>query len=188
MSACNTALLVIDVQESFRHRPYFRDEGLPAFLEKLQALADGAREAGIPVIQILHVEATGDFSIPSGHVMTLEPLMLAPDVIFHKSRHSAFVGTDLAEWLAQSGITRLIVSGIRTEQCCETTARHGSDLGFDVEFVSEATLTFPMHDAAGREWSAAEIRARTELVIADRFARITSVDGALSDARGQLAT
>ena len=45
---------------------------------------------------------------------------------------------------------------------------------------SEATLTFPMTDAGGRVWSAAEIRARTELVLAGRFARIATVEQALA--------
>jgi hypothetical protein len=49
-----------------------------------------------------------------------------------------------------------------------------------VDYVGEATLTFPMTDADGREWSASEIRARTELVLAGRFARIARVEEALS--------
>jgi nicotinamidase-related amidase len=81
----------------------------------------------------------------------------------------------------------VIVSGIRTEQCCETTSRHASDLGYAVDFAGESTLTFPMTDAAGRQWSAAEIRARTELVLAGRFARIATVDQALAGQAGKLA-
>ena len=90
------------------------------------------------------------------------------------------VGTGLDVWLVANGIRRVIVSGIRTEQCCETTTRQASDLGYTVDFVGEATLTFPMTDATGREWSAAEIRARTELVLANRFARIATVEEALA--------
>ena len=111
---------------------------------------------------------------------TLEPLRLTPDAVFHKRRHSALVGSGLDVWLTSHGIRRLIVSGIRTEQCCETTTRHASDLGYDVDYVGEATLTFPMDDAAGRTWSPAEIRARTELVLAGRFARVASVEEALA--------
>jgi len=44
---------------------------------------------------------------------------------------------------------RLIVAGISTEQCCETTARHASDEGFEVDYVGEATLTFAMQAPAG---------------------------------------
>jgi nicotinamidase-related amidase len=55
MSASDTALIVIDVQESFRHRPYFSEADVPAFLAKQQALIDGAKAAGIPIVQIFHV-------------------------------------------------------------------------------------------------------------------------------------
>ena len=61
-------------------------------------------------------------------------------------------------------IRRLIVSGIRTEQCCETTTRHASDIGYKVDYVTEATLAFAMTDRRGRVWSPQEIKERTELV------------------------
>ncbi|KAB0573513.1 isochorismatase family protein [Brucella pituitosa] len=180
MSANDTALLVIDVQESFRHRPYYRDEEVAAYIERQQALIDGAKRKGIPVVQIFHVENEGPFSEASGFVKALAPVRIEPDAVFRKRRHSALVGSGLDVWLVSNGIRRVIVSGIRTEQCCETTTRHASDLGFDVDYVGEATLTFPMTDVNGRTWSAAEIRARTELVLADRFARIATVEEALA--------
>lgn len=174
------ALIVIDAQESFRHRPYFRADGLDAYLERQQALIDGAKRIGVPVVQVFHVEETGAFAESTGFVTTLAPLQIAPDAQFRKRRHSALVGSGLDVWLISHGVGRVIVSGIRTEQCCETTTRHASDLGFAVDFVSEATLTFPMTDAHGCEWSADEIKARTELVLADRFARIATVEDALA--------
>jgi nicotinamidase-related amidase len=180
MSTSSTALIVVDAQESFRHRPYFNDQGLAAYIEMQQALIDGAAAAGLPVVQIFHVEDSGVFAESSGFVTTLEPLRLAPTVVFRKHRHSALVGTGLEVWLTRQGVRHLIVSGIRTEQCCETTTRHASDLGYAVDYVGEATLTFPMTDAAGRSWSAAEIRERTELVLAGRFARVVTVAEALA--------
>ena len=183
----NTALLVIDAQESFRHRPYYRDTDVAAFINRLQTLVDGAKAKGIPVVQIFHVEDSGAFSEASGFVMTLTPLSINPDVVFRKHRHSALVGSGLDVWLTTHCIRHLIISGIRTEQCCETTTRHASDLGYTVDYVGEGTLTFPMTDAAGKEWSAAEIRARTELVLADRFARITTVEQALTLRRENIA-
>lgn len=170
-----TALLVIDVQESFKHRPYWSDADVPAFIEQQQALIDGAQARGIPVVQIFHVADEGPFTQASGHVTTLAPLRLTPDVVFHKRRHSALSGTGLSIWLTQHGIKQLWISGIRTEQCCETTTRHASDSGFAVDFVSPATLTFAMKDQQGRTWSAQEIKARTELVLEQRFARVLSV-------------
>ncbi|MEO5757110.1 MAG: isochorismatase family protein [Mesorhizobium sp.] len=181
------ALLVIDAQESFRHRPYYRDTDVSAFTNRLQRLVDGARAKGIPVVQIFHVEETGAFSEASGLVRTLQPLAIDPDVVFRKHRHSALVGSGLDVWLTAHGVRHLIISGIRTEQCCETTTRHASDLGYSVDFVGETTLTFPMTDTAGIEWSAAEIRARTELVLADRFARIATVEEALALRRENVA-
>ena len=181
MSSHPLAVIVVDVQESFRHAPYFRDDELSRYLERQQALIDGATARAIPIVQIFHVGDSGAFAESSGHVRTLEPLRIEPAVVFKKRRHSALVGTGLDVWLVRHGVRRIAVSGIRTEQCCETTTRHASDLGFGVDFVGEATLTFPMTDADGREWSAAEIRARTELVLDKRFARIATVEQALTE-------
>lgn len=186
MSDLRTALLVIDAQESFRHRPYWNGEDAPRFLDRLQALIDGAEVRNIPIVQVFHVEDSGVFSIASGYVRTMEGISIAPDAVFHKRSHSALVGSGLDVWLVQHGIRSLIVSGIRTEQCCETTTRHSSDLGYDVHYVTEATLTFPMTDRRGQQWSADEIKARTELVLDGRFARIVTVEEALAGVTAEL--
>jgi len=180
MSTSATALLVIDVQESFRHRPYWRDSDVPSFVERLQSLIDGAQSRKIPVIQIFHVEDSGPFSLESGYVVALPDVTFIPDAVFQKRSHSALVGSGLAVWLTQRGVRRVIVSGIRTEQCCETTTRHACDLGYQVDYVTDATLTFPMTDRYGREWTPEEIKSRTELVLDGRFARITTVEEALA--------
>jgi len=177
----DTALLVIDVQESFPNRPYWTLNGVPTYLEKQQALIDGCAARGIPVVQIFHVEAEGHFSHASGFVKTLSGISITPDVTIEKIVHSAMNGTTLPQWLTQRGIRRLIISGIRTEQCCETTTRHASDSGYAVDYITEATLTFPMtHAGSGVTYSADDIKARTELVLADRFARILTVDQVLA--------
>jgi nicotinamidase-related amidase len=180
MSFSDTALIVVDAQESFRRRPYWSDADAPAFLKNLQTLIDGAKARNIPVVQIFHVEDDGVFSLPSGFVRTMAGLSIAADAVFHKHSHSALVGSGLDVWLVQHGIRRIIVSGIRTEQCCETTTRHASDMGYAVDFVSAATLTFTMTGRDGRHWTPAEIAARTELVLDGRFARIATVDEALA--------
>lgn len=175
----STALLVIDVQQSFRHRPYWQEAGLPAFLAALNRLIAGCVERKVPIVRILHVEREGPFSLASGHVRPMPELAEYPVAAeFHKSRHSALVGTGLETWLISNGIRRLIVSGIRTEQCCETTARHASDLGFEVDYVTDATLTFDMKHPDGAPVAANEIKRRTELVLAGRFAKICSVEQA----------
>ena len=99
---------------------------------------------------------------------------------FTKYRHSALVNSGLDVWLTQHGIRRLIVSGIRTEQCCETTTRHASDMGWQVDFVTEATLTFDMVQPDGRPLAAADIQARTATVLDGRFAKVCSAEEALA--------
>ena len=183
-----TALLVIDVQQSFTRRPYFSSEGVAGFLAHQNALIAGAAERGLPIVRVFHVDAPDEahnaFAKASGLIRPLEGL--APfnaALTIEKSRHSALAGTPLAIELRQRGITRLIVSGIRTEQCCETTTRHASDEGFEVDYVTDATLTFDMQTPAGATLTAAQIRERTETVLAGRFAAICSVEQALQRAR-----
>jgi len=119
---------------------------------------------------------SGTFSLASGFVKTLREISVLPDATFHKTRHSALIGSGLGIWLVEHGIRHLIISGIRTEQCCETTTRHASDLGYQVDFCTEATLTFAMTDRHGKSWTPEEIMAATELVLDDRFAKIVTVN------------
>jgi len=184
MKSC---LIVIDVQESFRHRPYFASASasVPPYLAAQNALISGFAARGMPIVRVLHTDgpasADNAFALESGHVRPLEGLAEFDEAArFLKRRHSALVGTGLEVWLTQNHIGRLVISGIRTEQCCETTARHASDLGWQVDYVPEATLTFDMVQPDGRPLSAADIKARTATVLAGRFAAICSVDEALA--------
>ena len=177
----HTALLVVDAQESFRHRPYWDNSDASEFVRNMQTLIDGCVSRKVPVVQIFHTEDEGAFALSSGWVTTLEPIRIEPEVIFHKRYHSAFAGTPLAAWLNERGIRNLIVSGIRTEQCCETTTRHASDSGFQVDYAIDATLTFRMqHPRDGRTVTPAEIKDRTELVLAGRFANVLNTQEVLA--------
>ncbi len=172
----STALLIIDVQQSFLHRPYWSDAELPRFQNAILRLDAGSRALGIPVVHVLHCDEDGPFRMDSGWVKPMDWLPGEPAVTFIKHVHNAFTDTGLDAWLRERGIQRLIVCGIRTEQCCETTTRVASDLGYAVDFVTEATLTFAMtHQPSGQVFSPQEIATRTELVLAGRFARIASV-------------
>jgi nicotinamidase-related amidase len=186
-----TALLLIDAQQSFRARPYWSETDAPAFLERSNALLAGCAAQSIPIVRIFHVDGPArpdnPFAVESGHVRPLAELTpFEAAATYTKHRHSALVGTGLDVWLTQNGIGRLIVSGIRTEQCCETTTRHASDLGWSVDFVADATLTFDMTQPDGRPLSAAEIKSRTATVLEGRFAKLCSVEQALERA-GALA-
>src|SRR6185295_18593651 len=104
-----------------------------------------------------------------------EPLLI-------KNTRNAFTSTNLQELLREKGIERLVITGIQTEQCCETTTRLAADLGYDVDFVTEATMTFPIaNPETGEELSTDEILRRTEFVLRRRFARITAVDALVEE-------
>lgn len=178
-----TALLIIDVQKSFLSRPFWVEEETIDFRKSLLRLIEGSVAADIPVVAIYHANTTVEgspFHPQTGLVSALNWLDYQPSVTFQKSAHNAFTDTGLDRWLRLRGITRLIISGIRTEQCCETTARVASDLGYEVDFVTEATQTFAMTGKSGRILTAAEIKERTEIVLEGRFARIIDVDGVLA--------
>jgi nicotinamidase-related amidase len=184
----NSALILIDVQESFRQRRYWIESAAQPFLARANALIEGCVARGVPIVRILHsdgpAEGSNPFAVESGHVRALEGLArFEAAAEFIKHRHSALVGTGVSVWLREQGIGRLIVAGIRTEQCCETTARHASDEGFEVDFCAEATLTFDMQHLDGTPLAARDIIARTSAVLTQRFATICSIEQALERAR-----
>jgi nicotinamidase-related amidase len=193
----NKALLVIDVQESFRRLPSWETISNPDIVGAVSRLVDHARLNGDHVVWVLHGEAgTGGVFDPAlGHVRLMEGLKpLDHDILVTKTSHNAFTTTNLQQILTSMGVREVVISGIRTEQCCETTARIASDLGYDVTFVTDATATSPLEhpDAPkGRSveeivadpltLSADEVTTRTEYALAGRFATIASVDSYTSD-------
>lgn len=174
-----TALIVIDVQESFRYRSYFSENELPTYFQAQNNLIDKFKSLKLPIVRVFHVsgeeQPENPFAITSGHVKPLQGLTdFDAALTVHKSRHSALVGTGLDVWLTQQGIGKLVISGIRTEQCCETTARHASDLGWKVDYALNATLTFDMQQLDGSALPATQIMARTAAVLHGRFAHVSS--------------
>jgi nicotinamidase-related amidase len=187
-----TALIVIDVQESFRVRPNWSVVNHPDIADRVQRLVQAARTKGDLVVWILHSEpgTGGAFDPAEGHVRLIEGLEpIEGEPVLTKTAHNAFTTTNLQQLLTQRGIGEVVISGIRTEQCCETTARVASDLGYEVVFVSEATATTPLpHWTTPADATLEEILAdprtlspevvleRTEYVLAGRFATIRTLD------------
>ncbi|MEW2132883.1 isochorismatase family protein [Streptomyces sp. NPDC005435] len=168
------ALIVIDVQESFRARPLWKEIGNPDIADPVNRLVRLARDHGDLVVWVLHTEpGSGDVFDPElGHVRLLEELVppLPGEPVLRKTAHNAFTTTHLQQLLTEVGVGELWVCGIRTEQCVETTARLGSDLGYEVVFVADATTTNPIGDLG-----VDAIMERTQAVLRDRFARIATV-------------
>jgi nicotinamidase-related amidase len=188
----NNALIVIDVQESFRRRPLWEAVSNPDIVAQVNRLVDAARERGDLVVWVLHSEpGTGDVFDPArGFVRLMDGLAPRPDEpLIVKTSINAFTTTNLHQTLTRHGVRHLTVCGIRTEQCCETTTRVAFDLGYEVDYVVDATATFPIpHRDAPEDRSvaemvadpttmqAADVVARTAFVLDGRFATIRTVD------------
>ncbi|WP_018656361.1 isochorismatase family protein [Actinomadura flavalba] len=186
------ALLVIDVQESFRARETWRAVDRPDIAERTARLVAAARDAGDLVVWVLHTEPGSGtvFDPEQGHVRLMDGLDPAPgEPVLTKTSRNAFTTTPLQQTLTARGVGQVVICGIQTEQCCETTARLAADLGYDVLFVTDATATFPIPRPgapAGRDLdavladpatlSAADITARTAYALSGRFATLTTLD------------
>lgn len=188
----SAALVVIDVQESFRQRPIWAHGSNPDIVAQVNRLVLAARGRGDLVVWVLHAEpGTGGVFDPAlGHVRLIDGLAPAegePTLV--KTSHNAFTTTNLQQLLTFAGVHDITVCGIRTEQCVETTTRVGADLGYRMTFVTDATMTFPIPHrglpetadlaeilAHPRTLSNEEIVRRTEYALAGRFATVRTVD------------
>jgi nicotinamidase-related amidase len=186
------ALVVIDVQESFRQRPIWAAISNPDIVKQVHRLTEAYRDRGDLVVWVLHTEPdTGTVFDPAlGFVRLMDGLLAAPgEPVLYKTSHNSFTTTNLAQLLTGEGIRDVAVCGIRAEQCVETTARVASDLGYAVTFVVDATATNPIEhpDAPPgrpldeiltdpRTLRSDEIIARTVYVLAGRFATVRTVD------------
>lgn len=178
------ALVVIDVQDSFLVGPRWARRSSPDFQPKLISLIEGFREVKRPVFYFLHTDDDEGFATdhPAYKLMDfLKPR--ADEPVLEKTTRNAFTSTPFLPQLVARGVRRLVVTGISTEQCCETTTRVAADLGFEVEFVTECTVTFPIPDPnrPGVELGVDAILDRTEAVLRGRFARIRTVDQVLDE-------
>ena len=176
--AAESALLVIDVQDSFKAGARWLQRSNPDFERNTAELIRIYRAAGLPVIFFLHADEDEHFSIGSPYFKLMDFIDRRQDEpLIVKTTRNCFTSTDLAPLLMARGVRRLTITGIQTEQCCETTTRVAVDLGYAVDFVTEATLTFPIPnwDKPGETLSVDAIVERTEYALRRRFARIVTV-------------
>lgn len=173
-----SALLVIDAQDSFKAGDCWERRNNKEFETNVGQLIRIYREHGLPVIYFLHTDDDPGFEKTSPHYKLMDFLSpLESEPVMHKNTRNVFTSTGLPELLMEKQVRRVIITGIQMEQCCETSARVAADLGYAVDFVTEATMTFPIpnHDRPGRELDVEAIRERTEYALRRRFARIATV-------------
>ena len=143
------ALIVIDVQESFRQRPLWQAVSNPDIAGQVGRLVDArpGRAATWSSGCCTAEPGTGGVVRPGARARPADRTgssRAAGEPLLTKTSHNAFTTTNLQQLLTERGIRELVVCGIRTEQCCETTARVASDLGYEVTFVTDATATYPI--------------------------------------------
>lgn len=179
-----SALLVIDAQNSFRARASWARRSNHAFEANVGALIDAFRAANRPVLYFLHTDDDAEFALGSPHLVLMD--FLAPrddEPVLLKDTRNCFTSTTLQARLLALGVRRVAITGIQTEQCCETTARVAADLGYAVDFVTDATCTFPIahRDHPGEELDTDAVIERTEYALRGRFARIVTTEALVAE-------
>lgn len=163
LPATTTALVLIDVQQALFH-PAPRPHEADAVIARIHALAARARAAGVPVLWVQH-ETTPGQRLAQGSLgwALADGLQVdAADVRIRKTTPDSFLRTGLADWLAQRGITRLVVAGYASEFCVDTTTRRAAALGLAVTLAADAHTTHDKPHASG-----ALIRAHHNASLAD---------------------
>jgi nicotinamidase-related amidase len=184
-----TALINVDMQKCFvEDSPLASPDGL-VIVERVNQLAEVCRAAGILVVHTrgwmrpdgsnLGVMAElvppfiRDLYTEGADSAELHPSLVVNDgdVILNKARYGAFHGTDLELILRSRGVDAVIVTGIATNICCETTAREAAQRDYRVFFVSDATATTEMGGV-----SAEDLHRATCASLGRVFAQVVTVN------------
>ncbi|MFZ5846133.1 MAG: cysteine hydrolase family protein [Actinomycetota bacterium] len=170
------ALVVVDVQSGFDDPGWGRRNN-PACDGNIAALVERWHGTGRPVVHVRH-DSTDPASPlhPSSPGNRLKPyLATPPDLLVTKSVNSGFHGCpDLHAWLVAHDVRGIVVCGITTNHCCETTARVGGNLGHDVLFVLDATHTFDRTGPDGTTMTADELARATATNLHGEFATVVA--------------
>lgn len=180
----STALIVVDVQKGFDDESHWGPRNNPDCEENIGRLIAAWRDQGWPIVFVRHDSAKPSSPLAKGSPGNAFKSVVKgdPDLLVIKQVHSAFHGSpDLDEWLKKHGITGLAITGIQTNMCCETTARVGSDLGYDLLFVEDATHTFDLVTETHKVYRAREIARYTSLTLAADFGKVVRTSELVDD-------
>lgn len=181
----NAALIVIDVQVGFDD-PYWGRRSNPDAEENIGRLIAAWTATDRPVVRVRHASLNpGSPLAPDapGHAFKPVAAEVEPDLEIVKSVHSSFHGTpDLHAWLTGSGIRQIVICGIQTNRCCETTARLAGDLGYDMLYALDATYTFDEDGIPAEQFMAA-----TAVNLDGHFGRVVTTGELVSRAADRVA-
>lgn len=173
----DAVLVVVDVQRGFEDSAYWGARDNPDAERNIAALLAEWRSRGRPVVLVRH-DSTDPTSplYPGtpGHLFQ-DVITREPDLLVRKSVNSSFHGDpDLHAWLQARGASQVVVCGITTNHCCETTARVAGNLGYDTYFVLDATHTFDRIAPDGELVPAATLARITATNLHGEFATVVS--------------
>src|SRR3712207_137181 len=178
----NAALIVVDAQAGFDD-PWWGRRNNPAADENIAALVDAFAATARPLIFVRHDSVEPDSPLhPSRPGNRLKSyLTQVPQLEIHKTVNSSFHGTpDLNAWLLEHRVRQLVVAGITTNHCCETTARVGGNLGYAVLFALDATHTFDRAGPDGQRHTAEQLATVTAANLHDEFATVVTTSQVLA--------
>lgn len=171
------ALVVVDAQQGFDDAEFWGRRDNPACDDNIAALVAAWSEHGRPLVYVQHDSASSASPLhpdSSGHQLK-DYLSPDPDLLVNKSVNSSFHGSpDLDAWLREQQVAGIVVCGITTNHCCETTARVGGNLGHRVLFALDATHTFDRLGPDGRTVPAETLAQVTAANLHGEFAEVVS--------------
>lgn len=136
-----TALLVVDMQQALCAGPWAM-AGIDEVLPRINDLVDRARAAGVPVVMIQHEEDGDDLRYGTEGWQLAHGLHARPeDPRVRKATPDAFYETELGQLLQQRGIDQLVICGVQSDFCIDTTVRRALALGYHVTLAGDAHTT-----------------------------------------------
>jgi nicotinamidase-related amidase len=172
------ALLIIDVQNEYftGSLPVTHPRGS---LKNILKAMDRADAGCVPIAVIQHTTITPDaVTFRKGtHTWELheEIKRRHADILIEKNLPGSFTGTNLGNWLKEKDIAKITIAGYMTQMCCDTTARQAYHRGYAVDFLSDATGTLSVTNAAGTI-SDSDLHRAILITQQMRFSRILTTD------------
>ncbi len=136
-----TALLIIDVQDALCTGEWAMFD-IGRVIDTINGLSARARAAGVPVVLVQHEEDEGPMQFGAAGWQLADGLDVSPaDDRVRKKTPNSFHGTDLRRLLQAQQIGHLIVCGLQSDFCVDTTVRQALALGYDVTLAEDAHST-----------------------------------------------
>lgn len=175
----STALLVIDIQNDYFPGGAMELVGSGEAGARAAKLIEAFRGKGLPVIHVQHIATRpgASFFVPGTSGVEIHP-SVAPregETIIRKNFPNSFRDTPLLQHLRDNQITRLIVAGMMTHMCIDSTVRAAGDLGFECVLAHDACATRAL-SFGGTTVPAETVHAAFLAALNGLFARLQAVD------------